>query len=45
MVTEKSGHALSEIAGRREAAKLEINVIYTDCEATLAARPQKDSHA
>ena len=37
MVTEKSGHALSEIAVRREPAKLEINVIYTDCEATLAA--------
>jgi hypothetical protein len=37
MVTEKSGHAQSEIAVRREPAKLEINVIYTDCEATLAA--------
>jgi hypothetical protein len=37
MVTEKSGHALSEIAVRREPAKLEINVIYTDCDATLAA--------
>lgn len=36
MVNEKSGHALSEIAVRREPAKLEI-VIYTDCEATLAA--------
>lgn len=35
MVTEKS--ALSEIAGWREPAKLEINVIYTDCKATLAA--------
>jgi hypothetical protein len=37
MVTEKSGHAQSEIAVRREPAKLEIDVIYTDCEATLAA--------
>jgi hypothetical protein len=37
MVTEKSGHALSEIAVRRQPAQLDINVIYTDCEATLAA--------
>jgi hypothetical protein len=37
MVTEKSGHALSEIAVRREPAKLEINVIYTDRHATWSA--------
>ena len=37
MVTEKSGHALSEIAVRRQPAQLEIDVIFTDCEATLAA--------
>jgi hypothetical protein len=37
MVTGKSGHVLSEIAIRTEPAKLEINVIFTDCHATLSA--------
>lgn len=37
MVTEKSGHAGSDIAVLREQEKLEIRVIYTDCKATLVA--------
>jgi hypothetical protein len=37
MMIENSGHVLSEIAVRTEVAKLEINVIYTDRDATLSA--------
>jgi hypothetical protein len=50
MVTEKSRHVLSEIAVRRQPAKLEINVIYTDRDTTLsvirdAARLASSLHA